>query len=347
MIAVTLVAIGVAVLAVVVPLNNKGGNIPAASRTHDWTYDEIVAVISPTLPSPDLLDASDSPQSRAVEWLISGGARHVLPDGRPYGGGPTAVGGGSSGGTACLPARTRIVQRYVLAVLYYSTSGDTEWTSQFNYLSDTIEDECEWGVDLNNGWKSLDCDEDGNVQLINLWTNNLKGTMPEELAELKELTTIDFLTNSISGTLPGRLPEMTQLQYLNLGYNRLTGTLSPDLGNLDQLQYFMVDINRLTGTIPPELSRLGANLTGWLSLEGNDLTGTVPPSFDSFVNATWLYFNRNRLGGSVEFMCDLLRPRMAPGDANADSGLPLLELWADRDAVECSCCNCCPFLDEE
>ena len=46
-------------------------------------------------------------------------------------------------------------------------------------------------------------------------------------------------------------------------------------------------------------------------------------------------------------MCDLLRPRMAPGDANADSGLPLLELWADRDAVECSCCNCCPFLDEE
>ena len=79
---------------------------------------------------------------------------------------------------------------------------------------------------------------------------------------------------------------MTQLQYLNLGYNRLTGTLSPDLGNLDQLQYFMVDLNRLTGTIPPELSRLGANLTGWLSLEGNDLTGTVPPSFESFVNAT-------------------------------------------------------------
>ena len=369
-------------LAVFLPGRNRGGEAdgikvedgineaPPPPSTYNWTYDEITAIVSPTLSSPDLLDESDSPQARAVEWLVNGGATYVVPN-EPT----TPVGDNLMSNEAPveevlalereelghgrrlirrrrrlshgLPAETRIVQRYVLAVLYYSTGGDVKWTSQYNYLSDSIEHECDWGVEMNNGWKSLDCDDDGNVQLINLWTNNLVGTIPDELAELRKLTTVDFLTNSIGGPIPGRLPEMTQLHYLNLGYNRLTGTLSPDLGNLDQLQYFMVDINELTGTIPTELSRLGANLTGWMSLEGNKLTGTVPRSFDRFVNATWLYFNRNRLTGSVEFMCDALRPKMAPDGANGDAGLPLLELWADRDEVECSCCNCCPILDEE
>lgn len=110
----------------------------------------------------------------------------------------------------------------------------------------------------------------------------------------------------------------------------------------------MVDNNELTGTIPPELGKL-TQLSGWLSLEGNHLTGTVPESFAQLTNATWIYVNKNDLHGSVEFLCDALKPRDAPGGIYKDlePESPLQELYADRNKVECSCCNCCPDIEDE
>jgi len=108
----------------------------------------------------------------------------------------------------------------------------------------------------------------------------------------------------------------------------------------------MLDNNDLTGTIPPELGNL-TQLYGWLSLEGNQLTGTVPSSFAQFTNAAWIYLNYNKLTGSAEFMCEALRPTEAPGGAYANESSALSELWVDVGEVECSCCNCCPFVEED
>ena len=177
--------------------------------------------------------------------------------------------------------------------------------------------------------------------------NNLSGTLPVELASLSgSLTAIDLLTNQIEGTIPEELFRMKKLNYLNLGYNKFSGTVSAALGDLDQLTYLMLDNNEMTGTIPSELGKL-TQLSGWLSLEGNKLHGTVPESFQDLTKATWIYLNYNDLTGSIEFLCDALRPVDAPGGINADASSPLLELWADVAEVECSCCNCCPIVEEE
>mmetsp|Transcript_2235 Transcript_2235/g.4001 ORF Transcript_2235/g.4001 Transcript_2235/m.4001 type:complete len:108 (+) Transcript_2235:115-438(+) len=107
----------------------------------------------------------------------------------------------------------------------------------------------------------------------------------------------------------------------------------------------MIDNNQLTGTIPSELGKL-TQLSGWLSLEGNMLNGTVPESFAQLTNASWIYLNRNYLEGSVEFLCEALRPVEAPGSSiNTNSSSALLELYVDINEVECSCCNCCPFVE--
>lgn len=108
--------------------------------------------------------------------------------------------------------------------------------------------------------------------------------------------------------------------------------------------YLMMDFNKLVGTIPPELGKL-TQLTGWLSLEGNSLTGTIPESFVGFTNATWIYLNQNKLSGSAEFLCDALNPVEKYGYADVNSTSPLMELWVDREEVNCTCCNCCPFLE--
>ena len=102
----------------------------------------------------------------------------------------------------------------------------------------------------------------------------------------------------------------------------------------------------MTGTIPSELGNL-KELSGWLSLEGNNFVGTVPKTLAQLTKATWIYFNYNDLTGSVEFMCDVLRPKEAPNNMYVNTTSPLLELWADRKEVECSCCNCCPQYGED
>ena len=107
--------------------------------------------------------------------------------------------------------------------------------------------------------------------------------------------------------------------------------------------YLMMDFNKLVGRVPPELGKL-TQLSRWLSLEGNDLTGTIPQSFANLTNATWIYLNDNRLTRSAEFLCDSLRPVEGYGFTNVNSTSPLLELWVDREEINCTCCNCCPFM---
>ena len=107
----------------------------------------------------------------------------------------------------------------------------------------------------------------------------------------------------------------------------------------------MIDSNELTGTIPSELGKL-SQLSGWLSLEDNNLHGTVPRSFVNFTQATWIYLSRNNLNGTVEFMCEALEPTKAPGGKYENSTTPLSELFIDHEEVECSCCGCCPFIED-
>lgn len=313
------------------PILNNNININV-----DWTRQLIERIVVPAVSYPETLTDPTSPQSRAVNWLT------------------TADDGGGNGAAAIIIADTtneaeaeahrRVRQRYALAVLYYSTGGgDGFWKERYGFL-DATRHECEWGSDLlNNGWTALECNDADEVVLINLWQNNLSGPIPKELATLP-LRTIDFLANKLTGTLPVELTTASTLNYLNLGYNRLTGTVPASLGDLQQITYLMMDWNDLTGTIPPELGKLG-QLSGWLSLEGNNLSGTVPPTLANLTQATWIYLNNNDLTGDAEFLCDVLRPVEGPGYTNENSTSPLLELWVDVREVNCSCCNCCSFVD--
>ena len=291
-----------------------------------WTREEIENIVSPSISLPTLLEVPTSSQSLAIDWLAHGGGTDVIS-------GPNKE-----------SVEWRIQQRYILAVLYYTTNGETSWTNQYGFLDNDLH-ECDWGEMLNNGWNSLDCNDDMEVELINLWQNNLMGPIPSELASLTKVTAIDFSTNSLTGEIPIEIYNMmNSLNYLNLGYNMLTGTLASELGNLVKLTYLMVDHNDMTGTIPSELGKL-TELSGWLSVEGNKLTGTVPESLAQLTKATWIYLHYNDLTGDINFMCDALKPIESPDGAYTNETSPLLKLWADTEEVNCTCCDCCPIVE--
>jgi hypothetical protein len=106
------------------------------------------------------MQTAGSPQALAVQWMAENDPAPLEV--------PT---------TTDYDEAVQFVQRYVLAVLYYSTNGDSSWTHSLFFLSDY--DVCDWyeEVDLGGaaasvggsyeGWASgVQCNENGEVNYV-------------------------------------------------------------------------------------------------------------------------------------------------------------------------------------
>jgi hypothetical protein len=124
--------------------------------------DYVLGLIARSWPPAYLaISEQNSPQYKAFEWVVSD---------------PMVVNFSYTD--------TRIIQRWILAIWYYSTLGDN-WIRSDNWL--TYTNECDW-FSTRNGGDHI-CDGDGNLQIIELERNRLTGSIPQELG---------LLSNSLS-----------------------------------------------------------------------------------------------------------------------------------------------------
>jgi len=268
----------------------------------DRLVDELKAWIVPT--EQDLVPFSDptSAQSQALRWLHSD---------------PVAISANRTSET--------VLQRYVLAVLYFATSGSSWFWS---YLSP--EDVCTWNIGTFDSNKTgIFCDTDGEtIDNIRMMDVNLRGTIPWELVLLTNLEFVDIGLNGISGSIPSRLHELTRLRVFWADFNDLTGPLPHSFAS--SVTYIDLTANALTGTIPgswstemPDLQEL------WLSK--NKLTGTIPSELGLLSLGNFSFY-ANALSGSVdEIFC---------------GATVLPRLKADCEEVECPCCTFCCYDDQ-
>ncbi len=184
-----------------------------------------------------------------------------------------------------------------LVALYEATDGPN-WVDNTNWLTDAPLDE----------WYGVDTNDSGRVVRINLagrWDSEarqrvkhgLRGELPNELADLTELTSLFLSTNELEGPIPPELGNLTELTVLDLALNNLTGAIPPELGNLASLRTLALNGTRLTGPIPPEMGNL-AQLRG-LFLSSNRLTGLTPPELGSLAELTRLDLGYNDLTGTI------------------------------------------------
>ena len=198
-----------------------------------------------------------------------------------------------------------------LLALYRATNGEG-WTDNSNWLSSRPVGE----------WYGVETNGRGQVVAVDLYWNGLRGTIPSELGELKELEELALgsdelrgrippelgnlprlrvLTlshNQLSGPIPASLGELpVTLESLSLNGNRLTGGIPTELGQLRGLSVLRLDENALTGAIPVELGQL-KHLTE-LDLADNHLTGQIPPELGQLTELRKLYLAGNRLNGCI------------------------------------------------
>lgn len=176
--------------------------------------------------------------------------------------------------------------RDALIALYHETGGPN-WRNQENWLSDRHIGE----------WHGVETDGQNRVVKLNLQGNQLSGTIPPLLKDLRSLQDLDLGANGLSGDIPPELGDLTNLRRLNLGSNQLSGEVPAELSSLTYLRWLYLDNNQLAGQIPQGLGQLG-DLTE-LALYNNRLTGEIPAELGGLSKLKWLYLDYNQLAGPV------------------------------------------------
>ncbi|BDA43408.1 probable LRR receptor-like serine/threonine-protein kinase [Coccomyxa sp. Obi] len=125
----------------------------------------------------------------------------------------------------------------------------------------------------------------------------LQGTLPEDIANLTELTVLDLEHNQLRSQLSEALGRLSNLQVLRLGYNRFYGDVSPKWADMRYLRILDVRQNALTGVLPPAWGAL-ENLESLL-VDHNSLSGYLPPSFGSLHQLRVLSLGNTALVGAL------------------------------------------------
>ena len=184
--------------------------------------------------------------------------------------------------------------------LYFSTNGTNwEWNGYFGGMEWNFTDPkpC---ADL---WMGITCSDDPtpdgdlHVLALSLYAYALRGTLPDSLCDLTQMTFLQLGNNFLSGTIPANFGLCLDLEELYLDSNALIGSIPFTLGNCSNLNTLQLFDNSLTGSIPDSIGH--CTLLQDLDLHGNFLTGPIPQTFEQCSQLYWLNLYQNKLNGTI------------------------------------------------
>ncbi len=202
-----------------------------------------------------------------------------------------------------------------LRAFYTATDGDN-WAKNDNWDVSTIPTEKELAswvglrviegvlVELNMEENNLtgtlppELENLRNLQILELVANRgLAGQIPTQLGNLERLLELNLSDNSLSGPIPSELENLKRLEDLDLSYNSLSGSIPTEIGNLKQLAKLRLTDNSLSGPVPPEIGNLKRL---WILLmSGNSFSGSIPPELKNLIGLRYLGLSHNSLSGPI------------------------------------------------
>jgi len=254
-----------------------------------------------------------------------------------------------------------MVQRYIMAVFYYSTGGG-DWNecnapSNFTDLDDIAQANANCtiigdGPDPFNApmfqgtdawltpsyecfWGGLAClDDTICMDRIEFEDDGLGGTLPSELKNLTNLRYLIVEEGTTNGTIPPEIGELSGLIILDLNFNSLSGSIPNSIYGLQTLFQLDLNDNFLTGTIASEIGQI--QFLQFLQLQANQFTGTIPEPIGllRFLRTIELFAN-DLTGFMPTNVC-------ANRDINGGSITKLtVDCIGSSPEVECSSPGCC------
>lgn len=174
-------------------------------------------------------------------------------------------------------------EKQVLEELYYATRG-VHWVHKWD-LNKPVN---EWyGVSLQGG----------HVVGLELFHNNLKGTLPESIGKLPDLEVLNLAFNNLTGQLPHTVFDLKELRILKIEMNRLKGEVPESIAGMSKLIEFSAFNNFLSGRIPSGIGQLES--LEILNLSSNSFYGRIPESIGSLRRLESLGLFENQLYGDI------------------------------------------------
>ncbi|XVF40437.1 hypothetical protein PTKIN_Ptkin01aG0113600 [Pterospermum kingtungense] len=147
--------------------------------------------------------------------------------------------------------------------------------------------------ELPNGFSKLT-----NLRLFDESMNHLMGKILDELTQLP-LKSLNLYQNNLKGTLLASIADSTALYELKIFQNLFTRELPQDLGKNSPLRWLDVSGNQFTGLIPSSLHEKG-NLEELLMIY-NLLSGQILSTLAYCRSLNRIRFGYNNLSGEVTF----------------------------------------------
>ncbi|VEU35164.1 unnamed protein product [Pseudo-nitzschia multistriata] len=292
------------------PTSSLSSASPSVSTTQKCNLSQegrsaLINIFLRVVSNPAEVDTPGSPQMLALKWMIDGDPMQLCPQDK------------------------HLIQRYVMAVFYFSTRGD-RWIQcsapppeAANDAESEAEDEqnanalCTIevdGVDSNShawltsgtecGWGGVGCNEEGFVVRIEMEQNGVGGTLAHELSRLQNLRNLVLEEGILTGTIPTELGEIRSLEQIDLNFNLLQGPIPEELYMLSNLRQLDLNDNELTGSISTSISDLGK--LSFFQIENNLFSGTVPTQMGELLALEVATMDNNRLSGTVP--CGAMEP---------------------------------------
>ncbi|KAI9073891.1 hypothetical protein K1719_044163 [Acacia pycnantha] len=155
----------------------------------------------------------------------------------------------------------------------------------------------------------------GNLEALNISSNNLLGELPNCWTHFKSLNVLDLSNNKLSGRIPNSMRSLSQLRQLVLRNNCFSGGL-PSLKTATKLGMLDLGKNNLSGPIPPSWTRDNLKVLETLSLRMNKLDGKLPFHLCYLTKLRVLDLSFNKFTGAIPSCLDKLVAMTQKPDLN-------------------------------
>ncbi|XP_022728837.1 probable LRR receptor-like serine/threonine-protein kinase At1g56130 [Durio zibethinus] len=170
--------------------------------------------------------------------------------------------------------------------------------SKINLTIDPCSQNAPWTSEDSNPRVACDCySSPCHVTHLKIYALDIKGEIPGELFELKELMDLNLGQNVLNGSIPGEIGQLSKMQYLSLGINNLTGAVPSELGNLTKLLSLSFSSNNFFGPLPKELGSLTS--LQQLYIDSSGVSGPIPQEFANLKSLQILWASDNLLTGKL------------------------------------------------
>lgn len=158
-------------------------------------------------------------------------------------------------------------------VALYNSAGGSRWRPNTNWLSEQPLGE----------WHGVTTNDDGRVTGLRLTRNRMRGTLPAELGDLRNLRVIGLARNDLEGSIPAALGNLGSLERVSLHDNtRLSGALPAEIGDLSGLQRLAISNTGLSGPLSAELTGLTA--LSQMFFDGTELCAPTDDTFQQWLD---------------------------------------------------------------